>query len=430
MVKKLFPLISLLLVLTMVLAACAQPTAAPTTEAPTTAATTEAPTEAVTTEAPTEAPLTGNVVIWHSKKVEETNSLNAIIAGFKTLYPGVTVQALFVPDNDLRNKFETAVASGSGPTLLIGAADWGPASFNAQLVQDITPLLTSGLLDTLNDAAIASVKYKDAVVGLPINLKGVVMFRNKTIVPEAATSLADLITKAKAANKGDVKGLAFETGFFFSAGDLSAIGGTLLDPTTGAPMFNDDKGVQWLNNLKSVKDAGFPISNNDDNDVNLFKAGKAGVIIDGTWNAAALATAIGADNLVIDPWPSDMSGYVQNDNIYLSSNATGNDAIAAEKFMEYFVSPEAQAMWADVGTTVPMAGGIPVVKGMDVKDPTEKMEVAAFAGGTAFPVIPQMGAYWTPMNDAILSVLNKGTDPKTALDDAFKLVTEGVANIK
>jgi maltose-binding protein MalE len=58
------------------------------------------------------------------------------------------------------------------------------------------------------------------------------------------------------------------------------------------------------------------------------------------------------------------------------------------------------------------------------------MEVAAFAGGTAFPVIPQMGAYWTPMNDAILSVLNKGTDPKTALDDAFKLVTEGVANIK
>jgi maltose-binding protein MalE len=317
MVKKLFPLISLLLVLTMVLAACAQPTAAPTTEAPTTAATTEAPTEAVTTEAPTEAPLTGNVVIWHSKKVEETNSLNAIIAGFKTLYPGVTVQALFVPDNDLRNKFETAVASGSGPTLLIGAADWGPASFNAQLVQDITPLLTSGLLDTLNDAAVASVKYKDAVVGLPINLKGVVMFRNKTIVPEAATSLADLITKAKAANKGDVKGLAFETGFFFSAGDLSAIGGTLLDPTTGAPMFNDDKGVQWLNNLKSVKDAGFPISNNDDNDVNLFKAGKAGVIIDGTWNAAALATAIGADKLVIDPWPSHMSGYVHNDNIYL-----------------------------------------------------------------------------------------------------------------
>jgi arabinogalactan oligomer/maltooligosaccharide transport system substrate-binding protein len=429
MAKKLFPVISILMVLGFVLAACATPTATPapaTTEAPTAApATTEAP-----TVAPTEAPLTGNVVLWHSKKVEETNSLNAIIAGFKTLYPGVNVQALFVPDNDLRNKFETAVASGSGPSLLIGAADWGPASFNAQLVQDLTPMLTAGLLDTLNDAAVASVKYKGAVVGLPINLKGVVMFRNKAIVPEAATSLADLITKAKAANKGDVVGLAFETGFFFASGDLSAIGGTLLDPNTGDPMFNNDKGVQWLKNLKSVKDAGFPISNNDDNDVNQFKAGKAGVIIDGTWNAAALATAIGADNLVIDPWPSDMSGYVQNDNIYLSTNATGNDAIASEKFMEYFVSTEAQTMWADVGTTVPMAGGIPVVKGMDVKDPMEKMEVAAFAGGTAFPVIPQMGAYWDPMNNAILSVLNKGTDPAAALKEAFDLVTAGVAKMK
>ena len=116
MAKKLLPLISVFMVLAFVLAACATPTAAPaTTEAPTTAApaTTEAP-----TVAPTEAPMAGNVVIWHSKKVEETNSLNAIIAGFKVLYPGVTVQALFVPDNDLRNKFETAVASGSGPTSL------------------------------------------------------------------------------------------------------------------------------------------------------------------------------------------------------------------------------------------------------------------------------------------------------------------------
>ncbi len=428
MVKKLFPLISVVMILAFALAACATPTAAPTTAVPTTAApaTTEAP-----TVAPTEAPLTANIVIWHSKKVEETNSLNAIIAGFKVLYPGVNVQALFVPDNDLRNKFETAVASGSGPTLLIGAADWGPASLNAALVQDITPMLTAGLLDTLNSAAVGSVQYKGAIVGLPINLKGVVMFRNKSIVPEAATSLADLLVKAKAANKGDVVGLDFETGFFFSAGDLSAIGGTLLDPNTGAPLFNDAKGVQWLNNIKSVKDAGFPVENNTDNDVNLFKAGKAGVIIDGTWNAAALADAIGADNLVIDPWPTDMSGYVQNDNIYLSANATGNEAIAAEKFMEYFVSPEAQTLWADTSLNgIPMAGGIPVVKGMTVTDPTEMMEVAAFAGGTAFPVIPQMGAYWTPMNDAILSVLDKGTDPAAALQTAFDLVTAGVAQIK
>ena len=52
--KKLLTIVSVLIVMSMVLAACAQPTAAPT-EAPTTAAPTEAPTVA-TTEAPTAAP--------------------------------------------------------------------------------------------------------------------------------------------------------------------------------------------------------------------------------------------------------------------------------------------------------------------------------------------------------------------------------------
>jgi maltose-binding protein MalE len=425
MAKKLFFVISIILVAAFALSACATPTAAPTAAPATAAATTAAPTEV------TAAPVKGHVVIWHSKKTEETNSLNAIIDAFKVKYPDVTVEALFVPDNDLRNKFETAVSSGSGPTVLIGAADWGPASYDSQLIQDLTPMLTAGLLDTLNEAAVGSVEYKGAVVGLPINLKGVVMFRNKSIVPDPATDVNDLIAKAKAANKGDVVGLDFETGLFFSAAHLSAMGGALLDPATGEPKFNDDKGVAWLNMIKSIKDAGFPTENNNDNDVNLFKAGKAGVIIDGTWNAASLADAIGADNLVIDPWPAGMSGYVQNDNIYLTTTAAGDDAVASEKFMEFFVSTEAQQMWADAGTAdKPMAAGIPVVKGIEVTDTITKQEVAAFAGGTAFPVIPQMSAYWDPVNNAILAVLDKGTDPATALSEAFKTVSDAVAKMK
>ena len=181
MAKKLLPLISILLIATLALAACAKPTAAPTaapTEAP---VVTEAP-----TEAPTVAPVPSKVVIWHSKQSAENDALNLIIEGFAAMNPNVTVEALFVPDNDLRNKFETAVATGSGPTIVFGAADWGPASFNASLVQDLTPMLTAGVLDTLNKAAVGSVSYNGAIVGLPINLKGVLMFRNKSIIAEPA----------------------------------------------------------------------------------------------------------------------------------------------------------------------------------------------------------------------------------------------------
>jgi len=416
MAKKLLPVISVLMVIVFVLAACAKPTAAPTA-APTKApAKTEAP-----TEAPTAAPIPSKIVIWHSKQGAENDALNLIIDGFKTANPNVTVEALFVPDNDLRNKFETAVATGSGPTIVFGAADWGPASFNASLVQDLTPMLTAGILDTLNKAAVGSVSYKGAIVGLPINLKGVLMFRNKSIVAEPAKDWEDLIAKGKAATAGDVYGLDFETGLFFSAGHLTALGGNLLDATTGAPLFNDAKGVEWLSKIKSVKDAGLPVENNNDNDANLFKAGKAGIIIDGVWNAAAYAEAIGADNLVIDVWPTGMSGYVQNDNMYLTSSATGEDAVSSEKFMEYFVSVDAQKIWAET------AKGIPVTNGVEVTDPLSKMAIAAFAGGVPFPVIPQMGSYWDPANNAILSVLDKGTDPAAALQEAFDTITAALA---
>jgi arabinogalactan oligomer/maltooligosaccharide transport system substrate-binding protein len=281
-------------------------------------------------------------------------------------------------------------------------------------------MLTAGLLDSLNKAAVGSVTYKGAIVGLPINLKGVVMYRNALIVAEPAKDWKDLIAKGVAATKGDVFGVDFETGLFFSAAHLTALGGNLLDASTGAPLFNDAKGVEWLTNIKSVKDAGLPVENNNDNDVNLFKAGKAGIIIDGIWNATALAEAIGAANLFVDPWPAGMSGYVQNDNMYLTTSAVGPDAVASEKFMEYFVSAEAQKIWADTSK------GIPVANGVEVTDPIAKMAITAFGSGVAFPVIPQMGSYWDPVNNAILSVLDKGTDPAVALQEAFTTVSAAV----
>ena len=52
------------------------------------------------------------------------------------------------------------------------------------------------------------------------------------------------------------------------------------------------------------------------------------------------------------------------------------------------------------------------------------------AAGTAFPVIPEMGAYWDPVNNALLSVINEGTDPAIALQAAFDAVVAKVAEIR
>ena len=136
-------------------------------------------------------------------------------------------------------------------------------------------------------------------------------------------------------------GADYEYGFFFAAATLNGVGGKLMD-ASGNPAFNDAKGVEWVNTLLKIKAAGIPMENNNDNDVNSFKAGKVGWIIDGTWNITALAEAIGAANLAIDTWPTPLSGYTQTENIYLSANTTGDDQAASWAFMKYFLSADAQ----------------------------------------------------------------------------------------
>jgi arabinogalactan oligomer/maltooligosaccharide transport system substrate-binding protein len=293
------------------------------------------------------------------------------------------------------------------------------------LVADVTGFTSTPFLASINEAALGAVKYKGALVGLPQTIKGVVMFRNKQVIAAAPATFDDLVTAAKAATKGDVVGADLEYGFFFAAAHLNGIGGKLME-ANGDAAFNNEKGVEWLNLLNSFKDAG-PTEYYTDNDVNLFKAGKAGIIIDGTWNMTALAEAIGADNLAIDPWPAygdgHLSGYVQTENIYLNANASGDDQAASWKFMEFFLSPEAQALLVK-------AGHIPAVAGVEIADPLLKQAVDAFAGGAAFPVIPEMGAYWGPMDTALKSVFDEGADPAAALQTAYDSITAKIKEIR
>ncbi len=228
MSKRLLSLLTLLLLVSILLAACKPtPTATPIT--PTTDPKSQ-PTEKPT-EKPTEpsSSVKGTIVLWHAWREHEIAGLNDVIQAFKARYPEVQFDVLYVPYDDLRGKYETLSAAGGGPSLLIGAADWGPMLYDAGLVSDITDLASADLLSSLNPAALGAVRYKGALIGLPHTIKGVVMFRNKAIIPEAPKTFAELVTKAKAATQGDVTGAYLEYGFFFSAAHITACGGKLME---------------------------------------------------------------------------------------------------------------------------------------------------------------------------------------------------------
>jgi arabinogalactan oligomer/maltooligosaccharide transport system substrate-binding protein len=267
------------------------------------------------------------------------------------------------------------------------------------------------------------------LVGLPLGLEGVVLFRNRTIIPEAPRTLQEMIVAAREATQGEVVGTDLEAGSFYSASHLAACGGRLMDEN-GDPAFNNEAGICWLNLFKTFQGAGIPSETYTDNDLNLFKEGRAGLVVDGTWNTAALAEAIGAENLAIDPWPvtdqGHLSGFVRADPVlFLNANASVEEARAAWAFSEYLLSPASQALLAG-----PEGGGIPAVASAAGDDRFVQEALAAFENGVPLPVSPEVEAYWDPLDAAIQAVLEEDADPAEALQRAFDSVSAAIEALR
>lgn len=356
------------------------------------------------------------VSLWHSLNEFEVESLNGVAETFQEINPEFEFEFVFTPEYDLKSKYEIAAASGEGPSILFGAAEWGPPLYDLQLIRDVSEFTSDDLKGSINPAALGAVQYSEAVIGLPLSTFGVLMFRNANLIPETPETFNDLVIKAQEATEGDTVGVVLDYGLYYSGGHLHGIGGALMDDQ-GNPAFNNEQGVEWVELLERFSEAG-PVESNDDNDINLFSENKAGIIIDSLGNAAQLQESIGAVNLIVDPWPPPLSGYVQTENIYLNANLEGDELDCAWKFMEFMLSPEAQEIFSDSS----MANKIPSILGLELNDPLKNQVMEAFSGGTAFPVVPEMAVYWDPVNNALLSVIESGADPADTLQDAADVI--------
>lgn len=397
------------------------PTPAPTTPtlAPTTTANTAAP-------SPTPIVIGGTLSIRHSWSEKELPALAQIIDGFRLKYPEVYFDVLYVPAQDLRAYYENDAQTGNAPTLLFGPADWGPELYQAGLTADMGDLLSVEQLATLNAPAVQAGRWQNAQVGLPYSLQGVVLFRNKDVVTINPANWKELLALSETTTQGETIGAILERGPLYSLAHLNGLGGQLMDEN-GNPAFNSPAGLAWIDLLRGFEQAGPPNYLSDD-DLSKFQAGKVGWIIDGTWNLRNLAAGIGPENLAIDPWPTSdqgrLAGYVVAENVYLSAQASPVQRLAAQKFLEYFLSPEAQSVLAE-------AGRIPAAAGAAPSDPAlarlTKEAAAALAQGIPYPTTPSMALYSLNLDIALRAIFEQQVAPEQALQAADEAIRAGLA---
>jgi len=381
-----------------------------------------APLPSITPEA-----VTGTVSIWHSWEEPYVPALLKRIYAFNQLYPSVYFDVQYVPALDLRAAFEQVSQDGRAPKLLLGQSDWGPDLYDKGLVTNLTNLVPADLLNTLNPAAVSASRYQDVLFAVPVDIRGVVLYRNKSIIPIAPSTFDELVSLAKEYGRGQIVGAMLDRSFFFSGAHLTSLGGRLMD-ANGMPAFNNLKGLEWMTLLQTYSQAG-PTEFFSDNDLNLFKEGRVGIIAEGTWNRNDLAEAVGPQNLAIDPWPihaqGSLSGFVQSESMYLTPQALKEEHQVSLRFLQFFVSPESQAAVIETGL-IPAINGSPVslaTNQIRVKDPLIAQAMLALTDGVAYPVGPLANIYTSQMDIALRSVFERGVSPEEALlraDEAIR----------
>jgi arabinogalactan oligomer/maltooligosaccharide transport system substrate-binding protein len=418
MKSKLGLLISLLVVASMMLAACGTPApvateapAAVATEAP--AVATEAP--VVATEAPAAEPIT--ITFWEQEGEDVDVFIDGLIADFQTANPNITVERTHYENEALRDQFQTASLANAAPDLVRVPNDFAGPFSTLQIIAPASALFDDAFLGQFFPGSLDPAKVGGTLWGVPDNYGNhLMLIYNKSLIAEPPATFEDLITQAKDLTKGDVQGFAYNLNEpFWGAGYYGAFGGWPLDEKD-QPTFDNQAFIDYLTFVAKLKTDGIVPQECDYACADtLMKDGKAAMIINGDWSLGDYTTALG-DNLGVAPVPP-INGKPYTEmtagKYFMVSNVVVDDAArkdAVTKFITYMTSPEIQKKWLDEFKRLP--SNTEIAKDPTIaSDPILAGSMAALANGRGQPAAPEMRCAWDAWRPSLEGVMAGSTTP-------------------
>ncbi len=391
MSRKLYTLLSVAIVASFALAACATPTA---TEAPAQPAPTEVPAQPAATEAPVAEEVT--ITWWHIQVADDQKALWQQMADeYMAAHPNVKVDITVLENEAFKTKLTTVMQSGDPPDIF---QSWGGGTMNeyaeAGLLKDITADLdTGGWRDTFSPGALGVYGYQGKNYGVPRDMGMVGFWYNKDLFAQAGitappatwSEFLDAVKALKAAGITPIglgEGDKWPGAFWWEYLAVRLGGQAAFDAAysrqgafTDAPFVEAGAKLQELTALEPFQ-AGFLGATWPDEQV-VMATSKGAMDLMGQWAPGAFKDAsvdkqgLG-DKLGWFPFPAVEGGAGAPADALGGGNGfvVGvNAPPEAIDFLKYISSVESQIAQAQAGWTVP------VVKGAEVglTDPSLKM---------------------------------------------------------
>lgn len=376
-----------------------------------------------------------DLVVWHAYRGAEKDAFEKVVANFNVAHAsmGVKVVTTAVPYDPFADRITGAVPKGKGPDVFIYAQDrlggWVDKSIVAPFPAD--KKLTDRFLPGMMQATTLDGK----VYGLPLNFKVITMIYNKKLVPAPPQTSAELEAIIKKLNdpKSGQWGLAYwYSNFYFHSMLLNPFvkqsGGGVFDagrkPTIDTDAARSSMKVlaRWMPLLPPEPSSPLVKS--------LFNSGKVGIVFEGPWflgeiqgvdfGLAPLPKLADAGNVPMRPW-------ITIEGAYIATPCKNKEAAA--EFIKFLTDTPSATILAIEGRQTPANKNVwndPKVSGDPILGGFRKQVTNA----VAMPNVPEMTLVWTPVTNAMNTIVNKSATPEAALKTAQQEVEAAIAKTK
>ncbi len=412
------------------------PTAAPTTAASAAASTaaSTAPSAAATPAAPV------TLTLWHNYGTEANATVtNALVKAYMDANPNVTIQVVSQPADNYFALLKAAAVAQSGPDIM---TMWTGlfALQNQTYLEPLNQYIPDATLKSFNgiDWCSKGLQLSQGAICVPLDMQHYNGFYNKDLFAKAGittfpTNWADFFTALQKLKASGVTPIAYGPGGqalnagFYPYYDLSYMMmylsvGDWQKLYSGQIPWTDPAIVAQLQQWAKIKSEGYTnadVLNGDS--VGMFEAGKAAMVMEGSWDFQEFSQKMGNSvGVFIPPFNTQqVKGVVEFPGDGFGITSYSQNKAAAAAFLAWMATPAAQQIIA--------AGGlIPVVAGTPATNPlaNEMLDYAANQGYTRYPMIDNV--IQPEVQDVATKLLNGVFNGTTTAQDATKAMADAL----
>ncbi|NUO53463.1 MAG: extracellular solute-binding protein [Polyangiaceae bacterium] len=376
------------------------------------------------------APTGVRVVLWHSQRGAEKDTLEALLREFNREHEGkVYVEPLAVPDGSFKDKVLRTVPRGAGPDVFLRPHNELGEYLQESVVREVgsLPVAEAAYLPGLIDGVSSGGRR----YGIPLTYKSLLVFYNTTLLPSGPPAGLDGVRAlGKTLPKGTFP-LAYEANlFFFNAPFFLAYGGKIFDgPEERFAIFDDPRSFRLPGELR--REGTLPPEPSYNEAIRLFEAGQAAMILCGPWYVPSGPIA---EKRAWDVAPifstNDQAGgsFVTVESAFITQSS--KHVAEAEQVARFLAGPRGQAarylslslppVTAAAYDDLPALGA----PSQALAPKLVSVQRTSLEAGLVTPSSTRMGAVWRPGDD-VLRASVAGRD----VDEAIEAAKYGLSRV-